>query len=87
MKNFIYGMLATAALGAVIVGTASQAGIYNWATTNGWPTVSTEHFLVEAKGYDMRGYIFTPQGMSDVTCIFVVGNTPSGLSCLRNNGK
>ena len=84
MKNFILGMTAAVALGALVIGTTSQASVWNFVTTTGWPTVEAAKFKVEAKGNDLRGYAFTPHGFDDVVCIFVTGDAKGGLSCLKN---
>ena len=42
---------------------------------------------LEAAGWDLRVYEFTPQTARDMTCVFVAGHRKAGLDCFPKERK
>lgn len=75
--------IATIALG-VITATSANAGLFDSVTTSGWDTKQSEKYKLEAYGYDLRVYEWTPKGNPDVTCITAFSEKgPVGLQCFE----
>lgn len=75
--------IATIALG-VITATSANAGLFDSAATSGWDTKKSDKYKLEAYGFDLRVYEWTPKGNPDVTCITAFGEKgPVGLQCFE----
>lgn len=76
--------IATIALG-VITATSANAGLFDSVATSDWKTKQSEKYKLEAYGYDLRVYEWTPNGNPNVTCITAFGDSgPVGLQCFEN---
>ena len=67
----------------VIIGYAinqANAGLWEKLSSMGDQTVQSTPFTIEAKGWDLRGYVFKPP-KSDKECLFVAGASKGGLTC------
>ena len=79
MKKLLLG----AALAAVFAGSA-QAGLWKSIATSDWETKPSAHYKVEALGFDVRAYEWTPEYNENVRCVFVAGadgNGNAGVAC------
>jgi len=85
LRNFLTTLMAIV-VGLclmVIVGYAvgpANAGLWEKLSSLGDQTVQATGFSIEAKGWDLRGYIFQPPE-SNKTCLFVAGSRKGGLAC------
>lgn len=62
--------------------TQASAGLFGSITSSGWPTKETKKYKIEAYGFDVRIYEWTPEENSNVRCVFAAGNENStGVAC------
>jgi len=59
----------------------AYAGLFDSAMTSSWDTVQSNHYKLEAYGYDARVYEWTPLDNPNVRCVFIASNESSGASC------
>jgi len=65
----------------------AEAGMFHSLMTNDWETVGTKHYKIEAYGYDVRVYEWTPKENPDVRCVFTAGHeNSSGTACYKIKG-
>lgn len=64
----------------IVPGQPANAGLWEKFSSLGDETVQAKSFSIEAKGWDLRGYIFSPPGMNNI-CLFVAGSKKGGLTC------
>jgi hypothetical protein len=70
------------AAAAVAVGTMAQAGLFSSAVSD-LPTQESTGYRVEAYGWDVRVYEFTPVTADNVLCVMAFGsNGAVGLTCV-----
>lgn len=79
MKGFIIGVVTSIAL----VSTASNAGLLSSITTSDWPVVDTQQYLIKAKGFDVRGYTWSPLENKEIVCTAAFTDSGgAGVSCV-----
>lgn len=75
--------IATAALTA-LVATTANAGLFSSVATSDWDTKQSEKYKLEAYGFDLRVYEWSPKGNPNVVCVTAFGeNGPVGLQCFE----
>lgn len=85
MRNFIVAfiLISAALIFLVVIVThtpTANAGIWEKLSSLGDETVSTTSFTIEAKGWNLRGYMFKiPNSRRE--CLFVAGERKGGLTC------
>lgn len=75
MNKFIFGMILVA-----FTATAS-AGLWEKLQSLGDLQIETTPLTIEAKGWNLRGYMFDAPGNSEYVCVFVAGSEKGGLAC------
>ena len=80
-------LLIMATLAATVATTAS-AGLFDSLATSDWETKKSDNYKLDAYGFDLRVYEWTPKGNPNVTCITAFGEKGSvGLQCFENETK
>ncbi len=82
MKVTLYAIFVCVVfMGAVYIGQA-DAGLWEKLSTMDLPTKKpTSAYLVEASGWNVRVYEFTPEGNKNYVCVFIAGSKKAGASC------
>lgn len=75
MKN-IFGIILVA-----IAIAAASAGLWEKMLSLGDRQIETTPLTIEAKGWNLRGYMFEAPGNSDYICVFIAGSGKGGLAC------
>ena len=82
MKQFIKGAVTTLAVVAVIAAGSAQAGLFSSFATGDWPTLDSTPGLIDAYGFDLRTYEWTPQTAPHMTCVTIYSDGGGGgLQC------
>ena len=77
--------LIFAAIALSAIASTASAGWLDSAATSSWDTKKSDKYKLEAYGFDLRVYEWSPKGNSDVTCITAFGEKgPVGLQCFEN---
>lgn len=80
-------LLIMAAVAATLATTAS-AGLFDSMVTSDWETKESDNYKLDAYGFDLRVYEWTPNGNPNMTCITAFGEKGSvGLQCFENEMK
>lgn len=59
---------------------SAKAGLWEKLQSLGDQTVESTSFTIEAKGWNVRAYVFQPPE-TNKTCVFVAGTQKGGLAC------
>lgn len=60
----------------------ANAGILGSLASSSWPTKETTRYKLDAYGFDVRVYEWTPEDNKNVRCILAAGNNNStGVAC------
>jgi len=83
IKSRVHLTLGCAAiLASLSLPTLANAGFLTSLATGDWRTLPTQHYKIEAFGYDVRVYEWTPLGNKGVRCVMTAGNkNSSGVAC------
>ena len=80
-------LLIMAAVAATLATTAS-AGLFDSMATSDWETKKSDKYKLEAYGFDLRVYEWTPIGNPNVTCVAAFGEKGAvGMECFENEEK
>jgi len=83
-------VLAAITAGAAIAGiataflqpTEASAGIFDSLATADWKTVTSTRYKIDAYGYDVRAYEWTPETAPQTTCVMAFSESgPVGMQC------
>jgi hypothetical protein len=78
VKNLIAGIL----IGLSVMAGTAYAGLWEKVTTMGLPTKQpTTTYSVEAAGWNLRVYEWTPEHNPGVSCMFAAGSEKGGVAC------
>ncbi len=66
----------------LLISTSAHAGLWEKMTTLGQPTIKPEsEYLVEASGWNLRVYEWTPPENRNIRCFFAAGEQKGGAAC------
>ena len=81
-KLFIYIVMI---FSIIMIGTT--IGCDRGSVFNGMQGHPDATMRLEAAGWDLRVYEFTPQTADNMTCVFVAGHRKAGLDCFPKEKK
>jgi len=84
IKNIIKSTLVflTLLFGGILITKSAQAGLWENLSTSDWQVKQpTSTYKVEAAGWNLRVYEWTPQDNKNVRCVFAAGSKKGGVSC------
>lgn len=68
-------------LTAMTLTMSANAGLWEKVSTAGAPTVQSKMYKIDAAGWNLRAYEFTPLHSQHMKCVFVAGSKKGGVSC------
>ncbi len=85
LRDFFIGF-ASIAVGLMVLfavmnyDNTAKAGLWEKLSSLGDTVVPSTSFTIEAKGWNVRAYVFKPPE-TNKTCVFVAGSGKGGLAC------
>ena len=75
--------IAALALGA-FTATTANAGLFDSVATSDWETKKSDKYKLEAYGFDLRVYEWSPKGNPNIVCVTAFSEKgPIGLQCFE----
>ena len=79
MKNLVIGLILALGLSTQVNAFELDRLFGNGQSSQG--TINAKLFKIQARGSDLRAYIFEAPGNSDYICMFVAGSQKGGTTC------
>jgi hypothetical protein len=84
LKSYVLAIVAIILAGTAVqllTATKAHASLFDSAMTSNWDTIESNHYKLDAYGYDARVYEWTPLDNPNMRCVFVASNESSGVGC------